>query len=142
MASTAIRWVLPKNAKTGAGASVHLACHVKPGASSKREGISAVTPTSIDLCVAAQAKDGEANKAVRELIASVCRLTTAQENTYVLDGMLIRIQVLHVPKSDVEIARGSKSREKTVVVHHMPGTLAQEACESDIRKKLLEAIVE
>lgn len=73
MASTtaAIRFVVAKGTKQGQG-SIHIACHVRPGGSSKREGITAVTAESIELCIAAQAKEGEANKAVRELIAEVC----------------------------------------------------------------------
>lgn len=73
MASTmaAIRFIVAKGAKPGQG-SIQIACHVKPGANSKREGITAVTAESIELCVTAQAKEGEANKAVRGLIAEVC----------------------------------------------------------------------
>ena len=50
-----------------------LSCRVKPNASASREGITAVTQDRIDIYVTAQAKDGEANKAVRELIAEVER---------------------------------------------------------------------
>jgi len=50
---------------------VHLQCHVKPGASKQREGIIAVSNAVIEVCVSAQPRDGEANKAVREVISSV-----------------------------------------------------------------------
>ena len=53
-----------------------------------------MTDEIIDLCVAAQAREGEANTAVRTVIA----------------------KTLKVPKSDVEIAKGMKSREKTVAI--------------------------
>ena len=66
----AVRFVAGKGAKHPFG-TLQLACHVKPGASSKREGILAVTDNTIELAVSAQAKDGEANKAVRELLAEV-----------------------------------------------------------------------
>jgi uncharacterized protein YggU (UPF0235/DUF167 family) len=78
-----------------ANATLHLLCCVKPGVSAARQGVTAVTATSIDVCVAAQPRDGEANKAVRDVIAAALR----------------------VPKSDVEIAKGLKSRDKHVAVH-------------------------
>lgn len=56
-----------------------------------------MTDDAIDLCVSAQAREGEANKAIREMIA----------------------EVLKVPKSDVEVTKGMKSREKTVVVSNV-----------------------
>ena len=66
----AVRFVAPKRAKQTLGA-LQIACHVKPGASQKREGILAVTEKTVQLAVSARAKEGEANKAVRELIAEV-----------------------------------------------------------------------
>lgn len=95
MSLPAIRIITPKSAKPRSTTTlVHLLCHVKPGVNAQREGISAVTDSHIEVCVAAQAREGEANKAVREVIADA----------------------LGVPKSDVSIARGMKSREKTVEV--------------------------
>lgn len=79
--------------KTQSG-SLHLTLHVKPGASKVREGITAVTDSAIELCVAAQPRDGEANKAVIELLSDV----------------------LDVPKSRLELAHGSKSKDKTAVL--------------------------
>jgi uncharacterized protein len=67
---SAVRFVTAKGTKPSLG-SLHIACHVKAGASHKREGIITVTEDAIDLTVSAQAKEGEANKAVRELIAEV-----------------------------------------------------------------------
>ncbi|KAF2147289.1 uncharacterized protein K452DRAFT_4928 [Aplosporella prunicola CBS 121167] len=94
--SAAVRFIAAKGAKGSLG-SISLSCHVKPGASAKREGINDLTPDCIELCVSAQAKEGEANKAVQKLIA----------------------EVLGVPKSDVEVAKGMKSRDKTVMVYNM-----------------------
>lgn len=74
--------------------TLHLHLHVKPGASKVREGITAVTHSAIELCVAAQPRDGEANKAVIGLLSDV----------------------LGVPKSRLEVAQGSRSKEKTAVV--------------------------
>ncbi|KAF2495696.1 YggU-like protein [Lophium mytilinum] len=99
--------------------TLHLICHVKPGVASKREGVSAVTASGIELCVAAQAREGQSNRAVRELIA----------------------EVLHVPKSDVEIAKGMKSREKTIVVSNIAIAKSgiEETIES-IRNKIEQSV--
>lgn len=51
--------------------SLHLQCHVKPGASRAREGVLSVSDSVIELCVAAQAREGEANKAVVKLLSEV-----------------------------------------------------------------------
>ena len=66
----AVRFIAAKGAKQTLG-FLQIACHVKPGASHKRAGILDVTDDTIELAVSAQAKEGEANKAVRELIAKV-----------------------------------------------------------------------
>ena len=76
-------------------ARILLLCHVKPGVSANREGIAAVTDERIEVCVTSQARDGEANTAVRSIIADVLKL----------------------PKSDILIAKGEKSRNKTVAVN-------------------------
>jgi uncharacterized protein (TIGR00251 family) len=93
MSGPVIRFVASKSAKNCSG-TVHLLCHVKPGVSAQREGIAAVSDERIEICVAAQPKDGEANKAVRDIIAGALR----------------------VAKSDVKVVKGMKSREKTVAV--------------------------
>jgi uncharacterized protein YggU (UPF0235/DUF167 family) len=94
MLGPAIRFITAKGTKGQGSATIQLLCHIKPGVSTNREGISSVTDEVIDVCVAAQAREGEANKAVREVIADALR----------------------VPKSDVEVIRGMKSREKTVAI--------------------------
>ncbi|KAI4909762.1 hypothetical protein J4E85_011584 [Alternaria conjuncta] len=96
MSGPAIRFVASKSAKNSSGT---------PGVSAQREGIAAVSDERIEICVAAQPKDGEANRAVREVIAGALR----------------------VAKSDVEVVKGMKSREKTVVVQTgMKGTAEEE----------------
>jgi uncharacterized protein YggU (UPF0235/DUF167 family) len=50
---------------------IYLQCHVKPGASKQREGIISISENVIEVCVSAQAREGEANKAVREVFSSV-----------------------------------------------------------------------
>ncbi|KAF2477854.1 DUF167-domain-containing protein [Lindgomyces ingoldianus] len=95
MLTPAVRFIAAKGSKAQGG-SIQLLCHVKPGVSANREGIATVTTERIEVCVAAQAREGGANKAVREVIAKVFK----------------------VPKSDVEIVKGMKSREKTVVINN------------------------
>ncbi|KAF2115206.1 hypothetical protein BDV96DRAFT_64077 [Lophiotrema nucula] len=92
--ATAVRFVKGKGTK---GGLIQLLCHVKPGVSADREGISAVTDHQIDVCVAAPARDGEANMAVRVVIA----------------------KALKVPKTNIEIAKGTKGREKTVNLYEI-----------------------
>ena len=73
MASTgAIRYVA--GTKKNPLGTVYLQCHVKPGASKQREGITALTDNSIEVCVAAQAREGEANKAIVKVLSDVRRI--------------------------------------------------------------------
>ncbi|CAJ2509244.1 Uu.00g142700.m01.CDS01 [Anthostomella pinea] len=73
---------------------LHLRCHVRPGASQVREGVTAVNDDTIELCVAAQAHDGKANKAVLEILS----------------------EALDIAKSDLQITHGLKTRDKTISV--------------------------
>ncbi|KAH7080678.1 hypothetical protein FB567DRAFT_531482 [Paraphoma chrysanthemicola] len=86
----AVRWF----AGSGKGDqnAVRLLCHVKPGVSATREGVSAITDEYVEVCVASQARDGEANKAVVKVIAEAVKL----------------------PKSNVQIVKGLQSRQKVV----------------------------
>lgn len=54
--------------------TLYINCNVKPGASKAREGIASINNDSIEICVAAQAREGEANKAVVKVLSEV-RLT-------------------------------------------------------------------
>lgn len=56
--------------------TVYLRCHVKPGASKVREGITALTDSTIELCVSAVPKDGESNKAVLAVLSEVSESST------------------------------------------------------------------
>ena len=92
---SAIRFVAGKQGKGRlASDTIQLLCRVKANVNANREGIAAVTDQLIDTCVAAQAR-GQANTAIKAVIA----------------------KMLKVPKSDVDIAKGTKSREKTITVH-------------------------
>ncbi|KAF3059129.1 hypothetical protein THAR02_00155 [Trichoderma harzianum] len=96
-ASAAVRFLA--GSKKAPQGILQLRLHVKPGASKNREGIQAVTDDVIELCVAAQAKDGEANQAVIEVLS----------------------EALDIPKSKLVLAQGARSRDKTVVVQDIKG---------------------
>lgn len=68
-ASSAVRFVA--GTKKSPLGTLYLQCHVKPGANKQREGVNAVTDDAIELCVAAQAREGEANKAVIDVLSEV-----------------------------------------------------------------------
>ncbi|KAF5571984.1 DUF167 domain-containing protein [Fusarium phyllophilum] len=79
--------------------SLYLQLRVKPGASKNREGVIAITDDAIELCVSAQAREGEANKAVVQLLSGI----------------------LGVPKSSLQLTHGMKSRDKTIVLGGIKG---------------------
>jgi uncharacterized protein YggU (UPF0235/DUF167 family) len=130
----AIRFIATKGKVLGG--TFQLICHVKPGVNASREGIAAVSDEAIEVCVAAQAREGEANKAVREVIAEA-KLTFKLVNLYANCT-----QVLKLPKSDVEVVKGVKSREKTVAIHNVftKNTSPKEEVER-IRAMLRESVV-
>jgi uncharacterized protein (TIGR00251 family) len=111
----AIRFVAAST-KSGLG-SIHLNCHVKPGASKQREGVAAIDDEAVDLCVAAAAREGEANKAVRGVICNI----------------------LKVPKSSVEVIKGQKSREKTVAIFGFDAHGDEQSCIAKIREQVQES---
>jgi len=59
-----------KSSKSAVGC-IYLQCSVKPGANKQREGVVSVSDTVIELCVAAQPKDGAANLSVRKVFSDV-----------------------------------------------------------------------
>ncbi|GFN20395.1 hypothetical protein AtubIFM55763_002117 [Aspergillus tubingensis] len=77
--------------------TLQISCHVKPNASSNREGITSIAADRVDVCVAAVPRKGEANAAVSRVIA----------------------QIFQVPKSNVEVIRGLKSREKILAISEL-----------------------
>ncbi|KAF4121508.1 uncharacterized protein GMORB2_1915 [Geosmithia morbida] len=97
LASSAVRFVAASK-KSPLG-SLQLCLRVKPGVSKAREGIDRVTDSAIDVCVAAQPREGESNRAVIQVLSGV----------------------LGVPRSRLHLTRGLKSRDKTVVVADVPG---------------------
>jgi hypothetical protein len=69
MASRAFNFVAAT--KKSAKNTLYLHCNVKPGASKNREGIASVGEEAVEICVAAQAREGEANKAVIKVLSEV-----------------------------------------------------------------------
>lgn len=102
--------------KSGLG-SIHLQCHVKPGASKQQESVAAVTDEAVELCVAAVAREVEANKAVREVISDI----------------------LNVPKSSVEVIKEQISREKTIAIFGLDEQGDEQSCIAKIREQLQES---
>ena len=72
MASTSHKaiWLAAATKKPLRG-TLYIRCNVKPGASKAREGVTSVDADAIEVCVSAQAREGEANKAVVRLFSEV-----------------------------------------------------------------------
>ncbi|KAJ4292921.1 hypothetical protein N0V88_005584 [Collariella sp. IMI 366227] len=116
MSSRAIWYVAAT--KKSAKNTLYMHCNVKPGASKNREGIGAVNDEAIELCVAAQAREGEANKAVIKVLS----------------------EVLGLPKSDLQITQGLKSRAKTVAAVGSWVNSSEEGCLQRVREYLDKAL--
>ena len=125
--------------------NLQISCHVKPNASSKREGITAIREEVIDVAVAAVPKDGEANLAVERLFAQVfpfspffsCLISDW------IDWFSYNEQLLRVPKSSVGVIRGLKSREKILSITDLDiGEKGEDEFLRGVRQRLEEAVVE
>lgn len=68
VASKATKKSSPQGTQAG---TIYIHCKVKPGASKTREGVIFITDEAVEICVAAQAKEGEANKAVVKVLSEV-----------------------------------------------------------------------
>ncbi|KAL4890062.1 hypothetical protein BDV59DRAFT_204661 [Aspergillus ambiguus] len=99
--------------------NLQILCNVKPNASGAREGITAVGPDKIDVCVAAAPKKGEANAAVSRVLA----------------------QILRVPKSNVDVIRGLKSRDKVISIADVDIAGNEERYLQQLRQQLEEAVL-
>ncbi|KAG6273446.1 hypothetical protein E4U47_001960 [Claviceps purpurea] len=87
--TAAVRFLSSKQGSSGLG-FIQLQLRVKPGVSKTRQGILAVTSNAVELCVAAQPRQGEANFAVLRVLS----------------------KALDICQSRLRIVRGSKSRDK------------------------------
>ncbi|KAK7753322.1 hypothetical protein SLS62_004612 [Diatrype stigma] len=96
-----------------------LRCHVRPGASKVREGVTDVTDEAVELCVSAPAQDNKANKAVLEVLS----------------------EALGIPKSDLQVMQGTKNRDKTIgistTVFRQKLHLGDEDIVASVRERLL-----
>lgn len=117
--SRAALWYVVGTKKSPHG-TLYMQCHIKPGASKNREGVTAVGEDAVEICVAAQAKEGEANKAVIKILS----------------------EVLDLPKSNLEITHGHKSRSKTVAVVGPWVNSCEEECMKRVRDYLDKAFEE
>ncbi|KAJ5146281.1 uncharacterized protein N7515_000845 [Penicillium bovifimosum] len=86
--------LVASNAQCPRRFNLHVPCYVKPNASARRTGITAVGTDRVEVSVAAVPRDGAANTAVSHVLA----------------------EIFNVPKSSVEVIRGAKSREKTLCI--------------------------
>ncbi|KAI1841211.1 hypothetical protein JX265_013170 [Neoarthrinium moseri] len=107
-----------KNVKGKTSDLFHIRCRVKPNVDKLREGVKAVTDDAIELNVAAQPKDGEANKATVRIMSNA----------------------LGIAKSDLQIVHGLKSRDKTIEVNvsaiRIPAGQGREEWVSILRSRL------
>ncbi|RAL10020.1 DUF167 domain-containing protein [Aspergillus homomorphus CBS 101889] len=100
--------------------SLQIACNVKPNGSNNREGIISINTDRVDVCVAAVPRNGEANTAVSRVLA----------------------QAFKVPKSDVEVIRGLKSRDKTLSIANLDiGSQSEDEFLQQAHEKLKNALV-
>ncbi|KAL2139682.1 hypothetical protein VTI28DRAFT_4852 [Corynascus sepedonium] len=104
--------------KKSAKNTLYMHCNVKPGANKNREGIASVDDEAIEVCVAAQAREGEANKAVIKVLS----------------------EVLDLPKSGLQITQGLKSRNKTVAAIGSWVNSGEEECLKRAREYLDKAV--
>lgn len=103
-ASRAVRFIASSSSSSSSKkppprGTLELRLHVRPFASREREGVDAVGPDAVDVCVAARPRDGDANRAVVRLLGDL----------------------LGVPRSRLRLTHGLKSRHKTVVLDEVPG---------------------
>lgn len=98
--------------------TLQLRCHVKPGASVVREGITSVSDRGIEVCVPERAHDGQANRAVIHVVARA-----------------LGVKIWHV-----QIKQGERSRQKTLTVRHVVTRGSPEQEVEQTRKTLLGSI--
>ncbi|KAK0625364.1 hypothetical protein B0T17DRAFT_532619 [Bombardia bombarda] len=122
MASNRAIWYVSgakKAARNSGGGTLYIRCNVKPGANRCREGVASVSDEAVGICVAAQAREGEANKAVVKVLS----------------------EVLDLPKSDLQITQGLKSRNKTIAVAvAVASSSSEEECVRQVKAHLEKAM--
>ncbi|PYI29451.1 DUF167-domain-containing protein [Aspergillus indologenus CBS 114.80] len=100
--------------------SLQITCNVKPNASNNREGIADISADRVSVCVAAVPRNGEANAAVSRIVA----------------------QAFKVPKSDVEVIRGLKSRDKILSIANLEiGSQSEDEFIQQAHERLRKALI-
>ncbi|KAL4942623.1 hypothetical protein BDV06DRAFT_221977 [Aspergillus oleicola] len=100
--------------------NLQIACRVKPNASKNQEGITAIGTDQVSVSVAAVPRDGEANVAVTRVFA----------------------KVFNVPKSDVGVIHGLKSRDKILCISDLDiGKGTEEEFLEKAGRQLQDAVV-
>ena len=74
-ARAALHYAAATSKKSSAKNTLYLHCSVKPGASRAREGVASLDDEAVGICVAAQAREGEANRAVIQVLSEVRAFT-------------------------------------------------------------------
>lgn len=136
MATRALSYVVGK--KKSAHATLYINCNVKPGASKSREGVASFNDDAVEICVAAQAREGEANKAVVKVLSEVVLPLLTLIIFQV--SHVVTSQVLGLPKSDLQITHGLKSRNKTIAVVGSWVSDGEDECLRRVREYLNKAI--
>ncbi|KAK3985638.1 hypothetical protein QBC44DRAFT_334771 [Cladorrhinum sp. PSN332] len=116
MSASRVIWYAAATKKSPA--TLFMNCHVKPGASKNREGIAEVGEEAVELCVTGQAREGEANKGVIKVLS----------------------EVFDLPKSNLQIINGLKSKNKTVAVVGSWVNSNEEECLTRAREYLHKAV--
>ncbi|KAK4131491.1 DUF167-domain-containing protein [Trichocladium antarcticum] len=110
-------WYVAGTKRSPSG-TLYMHCRVKPGASKNREGIASVDDEAVGICVSAQAREGEANKAVIKVLS----------------------EALDLPKSGLHITQGLKSKSKTVAAVGSWVNSGEKECLRRVREYLDEAM--
>jgi uncharacterized protein YggU (UPF0235/DUF167 family) len=134
-------WYVAATKKTPKN-TLYMHCNVKPGASKNREGITSINDEAVEVCVAAQAREGEANKAVIKVLSKVRIVLHPQDLLFCLylTIIFVLLQVLDLPKSDLQITHGLKSRSKTVAAVGGWVNAGEEECLKRVREYLDRAV--
>lgn len=146
---TAHRFIQYAVASKSKPATVYLQCRVKPNASKVREGITSLADDAIEVCVSAVPRNGESNKAVLAVLSEVelQPLSRLLAMRWVLVGrravliqLVLATQALDVAKSDLQITRGAKSRDKVVALGGRSVQDGEAACRGRLLERLGEAV--
>ncbi len=136
MATNRAIWYVAGTKKSPRG-TLYINCSVKPGASKSREGVTSARNDAVAICVAAQAREGEANKAVVKVLSEVRTKFRFPISLRLVSH--VYLQVLGLPKSDLQITQGLKSRNKTIAVVGSWVSAGEEECLARVREYLDKA---